>query len=98
MISREEWLEWRRGGLGGSDVAGVLGVSPWATPFSVWWSKVHEARATGNPSWEESYEKARKLLADEGAAVDIAEQYGVTLCGFVRDGRFNIYTHVDRVC
>ena len=28
----------------------------------------------------------------------IAEQYGVTLCCFVRDGRFNIYTHVDRVC
>lgn len=38
------------------------------------------------------------VSAPSSAAVDIAEQYGVTLCGFVRDGRFNIYTHVDRVC
>lgn len=39
-MNRAAWLEWRRGGLGGSDVAGVLGLSPWSTPFSVWWSKV----------------------------------------------------------
>lgn len=39
-MNRADWLEWRRGGLGGSDVAGVLGLSPWSTPFSVWWSKV----------------------------------------------------------
>jgi len=38
------------------------------------------------------------VSAPSTAAVEIAEQYGVTLCGFVRDGRFNIYTHVERVC
>lgn len=37
---RTEWLTNRRTGLGGSDVAGVLGVSPWQSPWSVWADKV----------------------------------------------------------
>lgn len=36
---RAAWLAWRRGGLGASDVAGVLGISPWASPYSVWADK-----------------------------------------------------------
>jgi putative phage-type endonuclease len=35
----QEWLEWRRQGIGGSDVAGILGISPWTTPYSVWLTK-----------------------------------------------------------
>ena len=30
-------------------------------------------------------------------AVDVAERFGVTLCGFVRDGRLNLYSHGWRV-
>lgn len=40
MSDRVEWLERRRRGIGGSDVAGVIGVSPWASPWSVWADKV----------------------------------------------------------
>lgn len=36
---RTEWLEWRRAGIGASDVAGILGLSPWASPYSVWYDK-----------------------------------------------------------
>lgn len=32
----EEWLSWRSGGIGGSDVAAIMGVSEWDTPYSVW--------------------------------------------------------------
>lgn len=49
MIARKEWLEWRRGGIGGSDVAGILGLSPWASAFSVWWSKVRELEDEDSP-------------------------------------------------
>jgi putative phage-type endonuclease len=35
-----DWLEWRRGGLGGSDVAAILGLSPFRGGFDVWLSKV----------------------------------------------------------
>lgn len=36
---RHDWLQWRRGGLGASDVAAVLGISPWASPYTVWLDK-----------------------------------------------------------
>lgn len=39
-FDRATWLLERRTGLGGSDVAGVLGVSPWQSPWSVWADKV----------------------------------------------------------
>lgn len=35
-----DWVNWRRGGIGGSDVAAILGLSPWASPYSVWAEKV----------------------------------------------------------
>lgn len=37
---RPAWLERRRQGVGASDVAGILGISPYASPFSVWGEKV----------------------------------------------------------
>jgi putative phage-type endonuclease len=39
-MSHEEWLEWRRNGIGGSDAPAIMGVSPWATPFQKWEEKV----------------------------------------------------------
>lgn len=45
---RAEWLEWRRGGLGGSEVAAIMGISPWANQWSVWASKVHGADTGDN--------------------------------------------------
>lgn len=39
-MSREEWLSWRRKGIGGSDAAALVGLSRWATPFSVYADKM----------------------------------------------------------
>ena len=39
-ISHEDWLELRRGSIGASEVAAILGLSKWITPLSVWFSKV----------------------------------------------------------
>ena len=36
---RTDWLTKRRTGIGASDVAGILGLSPWSSPFSVWADK-----------------------------------------------------------
>jgi putative phage-type endonuclease len=37
---RTEWLAWRQSGVGASDVAGIVGLSPWSSPWSVWANKV----------------------------------------------------------
>jgi len=38
-MSREEWLGWRRHTVGGSDAAAIVGLSRWATPYTVWADK-----------------------------------------------------------
>lgn len=36
---RADWLTKRSAGIGASDVAGIVGLSPWSTPFTVWAEK-----------------------------------------------------------
>lgn len=36
---QDAWLDWRRQGLGASDVAAILGLSPWASRWSLWADK-----------------------------------------------------------
>lgn len=38
-MSREQWLECRREGIGGSDAAAIVGLNDYATPWSVWADK-----------------------------------------------------------
>lgn len=49
-MSRADWLDLRRNGLGGSDVAAVLGISPWTSPYTLWRDKTgrndHEDHST----------------------------------------------------
>ena len=42
-MSREEWLQRRRKTIGGSDAAGIVGLSKWASPFSIWTEKTGRA-------------------------------------------------------
>jgi putative phage-type endonuclease len=41
---KESWAMSRRNGLGGTDAAAVLGLSPWRRPIEVWEDKVHPER------------------------------------------------------
>ena len=39
---RNAWLDWRRGGIGASDIGAVVEADgAFGTPYSVWLSKVH---------------------------------------------------------
>ena len=38
-MSRNDWLEHRRHGIGGSDAAVIMGVSPWKSLMDLWLEK-----------------------------------------------------------
>ncbi len=40
--SHDEWLKAREAGIGASEVAAILGLSPWDSPFSLWLRKTHQ--------------------------------------------------------
>lgn len=33
---REEWLEYRKSGIGSSEIATIVGLNPWETPYQLW--------------------------------------------------------------
>ncbi len=43
-----EWHKLRREGLSASEIAAVLGLSPWASPFSLYWQKLNDWRTDDN--------------------------------------------------
>lgn len=45
--SRAEWLAARKSGIGGSDAAAILGLSPWKSPLDVWLDKTGQAEPQG---------------------------------------------------
>lgn len=67
-MPRDEWLAWRRRGIGGSDAAAIAGLNPWKSPVAVWLEK------TGQIEPEEPGEAAywgtvlEDLIAREFAA------------------------------
>lgn len=47
-LSEEEWLGYRRKGIGGSDVAALLGISPWRTARDLYFDKLNIAAVEDN--------------------------------------------------
>lgn len=39
-MSHDAWLEIRRKSIGGSDASAIIGLNPWASPYSVWAEKL----------------------------------------------------------
>jgi len=96
-----QWLEERRKGVGGSDVAAIMGLSPWKTAYQVYQEKRKEVKDwQGNPStdWGKRMEPAiRQWYSDQtGRAVRVPDKIIThskypfmlaSLDGFTDDGR-----------
>lgn len=49
-MTHEEWLEWRRQGVGASDAPAIMGVSPWSTPYQTWRNKIMPRKSQDSSS------------------------------------------------
>lgn len=54
-MPREQWLELRKKGIGGSDAAAILGLNPWKTAMDVWMEKTGEFTADDAQDNEKMY-------------------------------------------
>ena len=50
-LSREEWLSFRRQGIGGSDAAAVLGISPFRTGVDLYYDKLGQPVEDDEQNW-----------------------------------------------
>lgn len=49
-LSHDEWLQWRCRGLGGSDIAAVLGLSKWMSATELWLIKTGQKKPDSEPN------------------------------------------------
>lgn len=50
-LPREEWLAYRRKGIGGSDAAAVLGISPFRTGVDLYYDKLGQSVEDDEQNW-----------------------------------------------
>lgn len=48
-LDRDQWLEVRRGGIGSSDAAAAVGLSPYKSPLELWMEKTGRNKAEAQP-------------------------------------------------
>jgi len=68
---KEEWLDKRKKGLGGSDAAAILGLNPWRSPVEVWLDKTGRSDPIEDNEkmyWGREHEPAiaRRFYRDHG--------------------------------
>lgn len=68
----DEWLEWRRSGIGGSDISVLMGTNPYKTPYALWEEKCgYKDSEPLNAAMEHG------LRWEENARLRASEQLGI---------------------
>lgn len=76
-MTREQWLEVRMLGIGGSDLAGVAGLSKWTSPLSVYLNKTGQSAPT-----EENEAMYWGNVLEDVVAGEFAKRTGKTVSRF----------------
>jgi putative phage-type endonuclease len=58
-----QWHKLRREGVSASEIAAVVGISPWESPFSLYWSKVNDWHQAEN-AYMSAGKRAESVIAD----------------------------------
>lgn len=78
-MNHNEWLEWRREGIGSSDAVVIMGASPWATPLQLWEEKILGKTKADNYSMQRGrqLEEPARLCFEEMMKVMVFPLYAV---------------------
>lgn len=76
-LSREDWLAFRRKGIGGSDAAAVLGISPFRTGVDLYYDKLGQSVEDDEQNWVAK--EVGTLLEDLVARI-FAKKTGLKVC------------------
>lgn len=76
-LTEEEWLEWRKKGVGGSDVAAALGLSPYRTARELYYDKIGVEPVVDGPDKSITFEIGH-LLEDVVAQI-FAKKTGLSV-------------------
>jgi putative phage-type endonuclease len=72
-----EWLEWRRSGIGSSDIPALLGLAKNRSAFSVWTEKMYGSEGSTD------FTATRGKYLEAGVAQWVADELGVELLGSI---------------
>jgi putative phage-type endonuclease len=86
--NNERWYELRRQGITASEIAAVLGISRWESPFSLYWRKANDWRSDDN-----QFTSAGRHLEDAIADWWMASQDPLENMQMARAG---LYAHPER--
>ena len=92
VATTEDWLDARRSCIGGSEVAAILGLSPWAGPWDVYGRKVHgveqERTAEAVERMAEGHRWEPRVLEEyllERPSVELQQADGILMVAHARE-------------
>ena len=93
--TKEEWLKFRRSGIGASDISAIAGINPWHSPIDVYLDKKGLTKDQGNEKmkWGNLLEQP---VADEFAVLEKVKVQRVNAILRLREQPF-LLTSLDRV-
>lgn len=83
---RAEWLEYRKDGIGSSEVATILGLNPWETPYQLWRRK----KGLDAPRDETFAMKAGHYLED-AVSQFWADESRMRQTMYIKQGQCNVF-------
>lgn len=85
-MTRDEWLAERRKVIGGTDLAAIMGLNPYKSPWDVWADKTGQVE----PEPENQAMKMGRMLEPVVRAL-YEERHGATIApGFLKDPRYHV--------
>lgn len=75
-MNHEEWLNWRRSGIGASDAPAIMNVSPWKKPLDIW-----EEKVLGKRDVDSKYKKYGRDM-EETARREFEKKFDTILYNF----------------